>query len=268
MGMALEIVGAKVTMASTAAEAAMSASTGDSLTVRSFETVNPAYLLNFGGYQATAGYTEVKSPRMHDNVRGIRARILATTPDAQLCEYAMQPLYPSDVLGVYNIGGNSEVDSAFLLLFYQDAPGMAARLATWEQVKPRIVNLASSECLMTAPGVAGDWGAGVSLSDSSTGDLLKADTDYAILGYLTDTVCTAVGIKGPDTGNVRVGGPGYIDPRHTRNWFVQTALFTGLPTIPIVNANNKGSTNVAQLFNAASGTPHIDLLTAELRPGG
>jgi hypothetical protein len=265
--MLLETVAATVTMASTAAEANMAAVDDGSLTVRSFPSGSPAYLLNLWGQQATAGYTEVKSPRLHDNVRGIRARIGATTPYAELPIETRQLVYAQDTLTVANLGGNSEVDDAGLLFYYSDIPGLDARLSTWDQVLARLVNVLTVDLTMTAPATAGHWGAGVALSASSGADLLKANTDYAILGYATDTACTSVAIKGPDTGNVRAGGPGTVDPRHTRGFFVDLSKALGLPAIPVINSANKDATNVAQANNAASGTPQIVLNLAELRVG-
>lgn len=265
MGMAMEVIGARATNPG-AGPAACAASTGDTLAIRSFDLATPAYLLNVWGQEATAGFVQIRSPRLHDNVRGIRTRILAATTRAELGYDAVQHLYPQDTLTVECAGGAAETDAFGMLIYYQDAPGMAARLATWEQVLPRIVQLLSIETTMVAPAVAGDWGAGVALNAAATGDLTKANTDYAVLGYLTDTACTSVGIVGPDTGNVRVGGPGGIEPIETRDWFKDLARSTGMPCIPIINSANKGATLVQQQNNAAAGTPIIDLMMAELRP--
>lgn len=266
MGAVLEVIGGFATNPG-AGPTALTAATGDSFAIRSFDMSTPAYLDNVWGQEATAGFVQVRSPRLHDNVRGIRVPILAATTRAELAYEPNQLLYPQDVLTVECAGGAAETDAFGLLLYYTDVPGMAARLASWDQIKARMVNVLTINLTMTAPAAVGQWGAGKALNDATGGDLTKANTDYAILGYLVDTACTSIGIKGPDTGNARVGGPGSIDPVETRSWFVDNAQRSGLPFIPIINSANKGATNVAQQNNAAAGTPIISLILAELRPG-
>lgn len=265
MGAALEVISGFATNPG-AGPTGLTASTGDTFAVRSFDLSTPAYLLNVWGQEGTAGFVQVRSPRFHDNVRGIRARVAATQVHPELTYELKQSLYPQDLLTVECAGGAAETDAFGLLLYYTDVPGLAARLASWAQVQPRIVNLLTVELAMPAPAAVGQWSAGLALNGAGTGDLTKANTDYAILGYLTDTQCASVGVRGPDTGNVRVGGPGSTEVHETRDWFVALSARTGLPCIPIVNSANKGATLVQQANNAAAGTPNIDLLMAELRP--
>ena len=267
MGNVLEVVSAFAT-APGAGPTALTAATGDTLAVRNFDPATPAYLLNQWGNQATAGFVQVRSPRFHDNTRGIRTRVLAATVSAELPMQFAQHLYPQDA-PVFECGGGGagETDSYGFLVYYQDAPGMAARLASWDQVKARIANLLTIELPMPAPAAVGQLSAGLALNGAGSGDLTKANTDYAVLGYLTDTACTAIGIRGPDTGNVRIGGPGSITAFDTRNWFIRLSNEFGVPCIPILNSANKGATIVSQANAAAAGTPNVDLIVAELRPG-
>jgi hypothetical protein len=261
----LEVVGGFATNPG-ATTTALTASTGDSFTVRSFDATQAAYLLGAWGQEGSAGFLQIRSPRMHDNVRGIRLPIQATTTRDELGYASREMLYPQDALTVECQGGAAETDAFGLMMYYDNVPGLAARLVTWAQVQPRMAHILTVNLTMTAPSAVGQWGAGKTLDDSTGGDLLKANTDYAVLGYLTDTACTSVGIKGPDTGNVRVGGPGSLDVLETREWFVDLSNGANLPCIPIINSANKSATNVAQQNNAASGTPIIALQLAELRP--
>lgn len=267
MGTALEVFGAKVTNPG-AGPTATIPSGGDIFTVRNFPLTSNAWLANVWAQQGTAGFIQVRSPRLHDNVRGLRARTIAAVPRALLGDEVNQKLIAQDLLTIEASGGAAETDAYGFLVYYQDLPGIDARLSSWEQIRPRIVNILSVETAATAPAVAGDWNAGVALNAASSGDLSKANTDYAVLGYVTDTVCTSVAVRGPDTGNLRVGGPGTTEAIETRDWFVSLSKAMGLPCIPVINAANKGATQVFVQNNAAAGTPNVDLIVAELTMGG
>ncbi len=263
MGLALEVIGAKATNPG-AGPTAATPSAGDSFAVRNFVDSSNAWLDNLWGQEGTAGFIQVRSAKMHDNVRGIRERVIITNPRALLADQVRQRLYPQDALTVEVAGGAAETDAFGLLVYYEDIPGLDAQLAMWPQVSPRIANILTVELAMVAPTVAGDWSAGTALNAASGADLTKANTDYALLGYVTDTVCTSISVRGPDTGNVRAGGPGTTEAIETRDWFVSLSLALERPCIPIINSANKGATIVAQQNNAAAGTPNVNLILAEL----
>jgi hypothetical protein len=204
----------------------------------------------------------VRSPKLHDAVQGIRYRAPAAVTRNFLADQAAQRLYSTDTLIPEQSGGGAETDVLAMMIYYQDLPGASAMLALWEQVRSQIVELVTVEVAVTGPVTAGDWSAGNTLNSFT--DLLKADTKYAILGYQSDTECAAVGVKGPDTSNYRVGGPGCIEPIETRDWFVSQSISRGTPHIPIINANNKGATLVHVAKATAAGTVNVCLSMAEL----
>jgi hypothetical protein len=73
-------------------------------------------------------------------------------------------------------------------------------------------------------GTAGGWGAAEAINAEY--DPMKANTDYALVGYLTDTLAAGIAWRGADTSNYRVGGPGHKDNRmQTRDWFVRLSEF-------------------------------------------
>lgn len=261
MGNACEVIGVRATNPG-ATLTAVTVNTGQSLTVRNFPTTAPAYLDQMWAHEASAGVLRVRSPRLHDQVQGIRVQVGATTPDLLLPTSGDQTLYPSDVLTVELSGGGAETDTGYLLTYYTDLPGIAARLAQWGEVQPRIKNLVGVEVDDTTSATAGDWSAGTAIN--ATFDNLKANTDYAILGYTVGTVCGAVAITGTDTGNLKIGGPGALDHIQTRRFFVDMSQHTGRPYIPIINSNNKGGTLVSTSDAAASTSVHVSLLMAEL----
>lgn len=261
MGVALEVITGRVTNPG-ATVSTTTANTGDTYAVRAFSDATPAWLEGIWGEQATAGVIRVRSAKMHDNVQGIRVRNRGTFVRQLLADWSMQRLYSTDTLIPEQSGGGAEVDSLALMIYYQDLPGSAANLALWEQVRSQIVNLVTVEVAVTGPATSGDWSAGNSLSTSF--DLLKADTRYAVLGYQQDAEVNAVAFKGPDTANYKVGGPGALDAQETRDWFVRNAVLRGTPHIPIINSNNKNATLVHVARVTAAGTVNVVLHMAEL----
>lgn len=241
---------------------AVTNATGDSLSVRSTAQGTNAWLLNQWALGATAGTVRVRSPRMHDNVQGVRTGYAAADPRPLMDWYSDQPLYALDTLIVEQSGGGAETDCESILVYYDDLPGSNARLVTWDQIKGRQMQKLTVEISLTTGGTAGDYGGSTALN--ATFDLLIGGVDYAILGYVTPASILTVGIKGPDTGNYRVGGPGHVQRDETRNWFVWLAETSGKATIPIINAANKASTFLDVVDTATATARTIDLIVARL----
>lgn len=245
-----------------AALTALTMNTDDTATVRAFgEGVTPM-LENVWTQQATAGVVRVRSPRLHDSTQGIRLIANAALPKALLPLGSEQRLYQTDTLTLEIQGGGAEVDAAAFLMHYANVSAGAGRFAMWEQIKPLIVNLLTVQVDVAGPTTSGDWSAGTLLTNFS--DLLKADTYYAVLGYELDTASLAVAMRGPDTGNYRVGGPGILESDETRGWFVDLSKAHGSPHIPVLNSQNDGATRVSVCRVGAGGTINVGLVMAEL----
>lgn len=241
---------------------ALAPNTGDSFQIRSTPDTSPPWLWGMWGSSATAGFLQVRSPRMHDVTRGLRFRLPAGTQRNLLPDDVMTQMYSQDTLIVEMGGGAAETDTAALLFFYPDLGGAAARLATWAQIQPLLAELVTVEVVVPAPAIAGDWSAGALLN--STSNLLKANMDYALIGYQTDTACLCVGVRGADTSNFRVGGPGPTETLETRDWFRSMSDATGVGAIPIINQANAGNTNVSVVQNTAAGNITVSLLLGRL----
>ena len=84
--------------------------------------------------------------------------------------------------------------------------------------------------------------------------------------FALNASCTAVSILGTDIGNLQVGGPGSVDPKITRYWFVEQEFANSKPSIPVINSQNKGSTLVQVFTPAASTAVRVTLLFAYLGP--
>lgn len=260
MGKAFEVVNGRTV--NQAALTAVTFATGDSGTVKAFNPATKAWLLEMWALEATAGVARIRSPRLHDNVQNLRYTTIVGTPQPLMGEVVNQPLYPQDVLIAELSGGGAETDVLSFINYYQDLPGTDARLFRWEEIASRVKNAVTIEVSTTTSATAGDYGGAVAIN--SLFDTLKANVDYAILGYVTNVNVASVGLRGPDTGNLRVGGPGTTQRMETRDWFRLMSLWNDLPMIPVINAANKGATLVDAVHTTASTTVIIDFIAVEL----
>lgn len=235
--------------------------TGDTTQVKSTSDNPGPSLRGVWAQNATAGFVRVRSARMHDFVQGIRYQSPAAQVRNLLPDAAYTPLYSQDALTLEIAGGGAETDVAALMLYYPSLDGSVQRLATWDQIKPNIAEMTTVEVVVTAPATAGDWSAGTAIN--TTFDLLKGNFDYAILGYQCLATVAAVGIRGPDTANLRVGGPGPGESLETRDWFISLSQNSGLPAIPVINQANRAATFVHVANATAAGTT-VDLIVARL----
>lgn len=235
---------------------------GDTFNLPNYNNGN-AYLEQVWAEGASTDFISIKSPRMHDNNQGIRlvTKGLALLP---LLPFACnQPMFSGDTPTV-SIDETAAATGAIATLYsFDDMPGVQPRLGMWSDVQPRIVDLSGVQVNLGAVGAIGQYSAGVTLN--SAFDNFQADSDYALLGYLTNASVLAVSVTGQDTGNLRMGGPGIADARVTRNWFVELSNQTGRPCIPIIAANNKGSTLIAQTDNTAAAAQNVTLILAQLK---
>lgn len=243
-------------------------STGLSAVIRGTDTTKGTWLLSTNAFNATAGELRITSPRLHDQSQGIRQRITAAfsgplAPGYNNGAYA-QRLYAQDNLTIQLSGGGAEIDTAALLIGYDDLAGIAGRYIDYPTLKKNAVNLVTAEVTVTAV-ATGNFGGAVAINSSF--DTLIANTDYALLGGLTDTRGCAVGITAVDFGNLRVGFPAEPTIRDvTTNWFIGLATSFNAPYIPVFNSANKATTTIDVQTNGAGGTYIINLILAQLAP--
>lgn len=242
---------------------ALTAATGDTLTVRSLGGDQHARLIDFGCKHATAGQVRVHSPFLHDNVNALRFRTLAADGSGLTGYNGYQRLRGQDTLVVEATGGSSaEEVSYWQLVYYDQLAGSQSLYITAEELEARAIDWLGVEVPVTG-GATATWGS--ALFNSGTGTL-KADQVYAIVGYDLDVACTAIGVSGPDTGNFRAGGPGITTRQFTRNWFYDISKAQGLPLIPCINAQNVGGTNVYVIDSAGATAVNVDFLCARIGP--
>lgn len=268
MGRALEVVAGFATNPG-ATFTVLTASTGQSFTVRGTDISKGTWLLSSWAFNASVGELRIRSPRLHDFFSGIRNRVTAAfsaplVPGHTSSSYA-QRLYAQDLLTVELTGGGAEIDTASILIGYEDLGGVAGRFIDIPTLKKIGLNIVTIEVTVVAV-ATGNFGGAVAINSSI--DNLIANTDYAVLGGFTDTRGDSVGITGVDFGNLRVGFPAEPSVRHmTGNWFVKLAdAFTGA-WIPVFNSANKTQTTIDVQTNGAGGTFIVNLELVQLLPG-
>ncbi|HXI36585.1 MAG TPA: hypothetical protein VNH80_06685, partial [Burkholderiales bacterium] len=166
--------------------AAATIATGDSATIKNANLSSDVFLIQAWADNQVAGSVRIRSPKFHDNVDAIRTRVQIGVLKPLLPLGMPQRLYPQDT-EILEIAGSAvagDIESLVQLIYYADLPGQAARLQTWEQVKPKVKNLVGLRLAITLGSTAGYNGARAINADA---DLLKANTDYALFGMTTDT---------------------------------------------------------------------------------
>lgn len=268
MGAALETITAYANPATTTAGTyvALTPQNGQSLTVRATPSDQAGNMLSPFASFGVQGYLQVKSARMHDQTVGTTFAVPANSGFPQVNnlggrEYD-EPLWNTDVLTLQATTVASQTAASNLLgglqMYYPALGGIQQNMMSWAQVQS-YVNPANKTGLHYVSWVrpasnatAGIIGTGVAIN--ATNDQFKANHSYALLGYLCPVSIGAVLLQGTDTGNLYVGGPGSSDPLVTRDYFVELSNAQGLACVPIIQANNKGNTNVFVADPATTGT--------------
>jgi hypothetical protein len=272
MGVGLEVVTSFVTAPGATLTAAVAAA-GNSLTVRSADVKSKVSLLETWAFNQVAGTLRIRSPRLHDAVNGIRTRIPAASV---LPKYPCGPqggfpqfLIPQDTLIVEQSGSavGGQIESNSMLVYYQNLPGINARLIDYTTLQKIGINVTTVEATLTAL-ITGQYGGGLALNAAANSQQLKANTDYALVGGLTDTRGTTIRVSGVDFGNLGVGFPAEPSIQDIlADWFMMHSLNFGIPLIPVFNSANAGGTVVDVQTNQAGGTYIVDLFCIELAPG-
>ncbi len=255
MGKAIEIITGGV-VAPGATLTALTMNPGDSTTVRNFTDSKARLLCAWPTGQTTLGQFCIRSPRMHDNVRGITVPNPVVPILTQIFSPKLQELVAQDQLIVQLSGSAGALDQllASLIIQYDNLPGIEGNFITVEELKSRGVDLMS--CINTLTPTTGmAYESAVAIN--ATNDLMKANTQYALIGYEVTVAAHAVTWRGSDLGNLRIGAPArLIDNVDSRSWFCKLSDLTGLPCIPVFNSANKANTFVEVVSdeNAAATT--------------
>jgi hypothetical protein len=267
MGKALELISGRTT-APGATITAVTMNTGNSNQVRNAALNSDIRLLNMWQRNNAAGISRWRSPKFHDNVQGIRNRVVANDVSPLLVPGTNQKLVAQDQITIELSGSavGGEIETTHGLIYYADLPGAEGRFIDPAELMRRQVNYLTNEVSITA-GATGDYTGQVAINANF--DLLKANTDYALVGYTVNVLCSAVRVLGPDFGNLGVGGPGLIGQRWlTERWFYHHSQQLAMPLIPVFNSANKGGTLVDVVQNQAAAAVVVTLSLFELAAPG
>jgi len=237
---ALEILAGFATAPSTTITA-LTMSTGLTNTIRNCGDDTEVKLLNAWADVQGVGILQARSPKMHDNVRGISMVTAIAEVDPLLPRGFAQRLYSQDTI-TFGISGSAtagDIETGCFLIYYPELPGIDARMITADELRSRgrgIMGQVNTIATGTAGGFSG------SEAINAEFDNWKANVDYALVGYTVDVDCAAVRWIGSDSGNLGVGGPGNAKDRQlTSKWFIDLSDNNDLPLIPVFNAANKSS---------------------------
>lgn len=260
MGIAADTVGLFLANPGATLSAA-EASPGDSLTVRNGAAGALIHLDDVIRAGAATGELAIKSPLLYDNTYGFRFGASTSPQKWTIPHQDGLPLMPQDDLTALLTGGTAETDIGALMIYYENLPGASARLHSWGDIAGNIETFKTVKVACTSSATIGTW---VDTVITTTEDLLKANRDHAILGYMTDAEVAVVGVKATDTSNLRISGPGYVAVEDTSDYFIRKSNDSGRPYIPVFNSANKSSTYVSVLHNTASLAVNVYLVLALL----
>jgi len=241
---------------------------GNSLAIRSAPLTSNVWLLEKWAYNDTsAGVLRIRSPRLHDNVQGIRTRVTNNDTEPLLSGLASygwrQKLVPQDILIAEQTGSAANIDTGHLLVYYENLPGINARFIDNAQLIANGVNRTGQEVSVTTLITNGQYTGQVAIN--VTNDNFKANTDYALLGAMVDTRVGCVRIQGADVGNLGIGIPGEPSQRHLMsNYFQRLSDIYSIPLIPVFNSANKTAILVDATGHSAAITTVITFYMVEL----
>lgn len=247
--------------------AALTVNAGDSFQIKNAALTSNVWMLNFWADVQLAGIVRIRSPKLHDNVDCIRSRTQVNTMDPLLPFGQPQKFWPQDIEIVELQGSTTagQIESVVQMMYYDDLPGASARFITADVLKSRMKNYFGNRIAITLGTTAAYAG---SLAINNAVDLLKANTDYAVLGMTTDTRVAGIFLRGPDTSNLRVAVPGGSNVlgafRYGAQWFRQVSVNYGIGLIPVINSANKGATQIDCMADNNGGTANVTIWLCEL----
>ena len=240
---------------------ATTAGGGSSLTISNFASTDSANLVHLSRTGASAGIIRLRSPKLVDNVQGIRYATSAANNYNLLSLEALQELYAQDTLTLEVTGGFAEVDGGVFTVEYTNLPGGSPTLKMPGDISGITKFVEGIQVNAEASATPGAW---ADTPVNNLYDVFIGNTDYAVLGYVCDTPVSAVALYGTDTSSLRIGGPGLTTPFDTRSYFADLSLKLGRPCIPVFNSANKGNTHVSVADVGVSTTVNVTLVCAVL----
>lgn len=263
MGLCIDTVLGDVHNALTTAAGltAATAATGDSFTVRDFAPQYYAKLESMFLQGSGTRQARIISPRFHDNVTGITIQSAESPTDFPFPQEVGQRLYSSDQLTVSLDAAASSDTVVALLNYYQNIDGISANLVSWADIVSKYANMKIAQVAVTSNATIGQW---TDTVITTTENQWKADHSYAVLGFLSNAALCVMALKGPATGNLRVGCPGATSTLDISRYFVEMSNMHNAPHIPVFKANDRANTYVSVAANTASVSANVYMVCVDL----
>ncbi|MDP4267766.1 MAG: hypothetical protein Q8880_10095, partial [Bacteroidota bacterium] len=229
---ALQTISGYVTAPSTTLTA-LTMGSGDSNVIKAFSN-SRAFIIGMHTKSQTAGNYRIRSSNLHDVSKGINVYSKVGVTVNHIADVP-QPVVSQDTL-IMEMSGSAtsgDIEIAGATIYYENLSGSNTRLINPSELAQRAVNIVTNENTL-ALGTAGGYSGEEALNAEN--DLLKANTDYALVGYQVSAIAGIIGIRGADTGNLRIGMPAGLDVAVTRNYFIDLSKVFGLPLIPVINS--------------------------------
>lgn len=253
------VVGTKANPGATISTVTMN--TGDPNVIRSFQPPARARIERIIRAGTSSGSVRLTSPLLHDPTRGITFTSAESPTVFPMPQEIGQNVISQDTLTIAVSGGTAETDLVALAIYYESLQGANGRYYMPSDVLPLIDQIKPVVVAVTNSATIGAW---TDTVITTTENLMRADNDYAVLGYVVDTAQAVVTVKGIDTGNLRVGGPGTTATDDTADYFIQWSMREGTPHIPVINASNNGAIFVSTADTVASSTSNVQLILGHL----
>jgi hypothetical protein len=148
-----------------------------------------------------------------------------------------------------------------LQLYYEDLPGIQARLHNYSDILPLTKSVKPIRVAVTSSATVGLW---TDTLITTTENLLHANTDYAVIGYTSNSALGCIALKGAETGNLRIGGPGATSEFATTDFFALMNQRNNRPWVPVFNSANAGGLFVSVCASTASVAATVELICVEL----
>jgi len=263
-----ELIGLQATQPNTGAACAIAANSGTTTLQLRNSNKRPNIRQIWSKHQ-TAGFFQPILNSQHDTTRNFRFNSPANSL-AMHTPWDLDMLANSNETIVATISGSNvagDVESACMLAEYDELGGMQGAYIDDKELNAQASGILTTVNLaLTGAAVAGGGWTGALAISAGAASLLKAGRNYALLGITTDINSVAIGIQGPCTGNYRYGLPGdslQIEKQH--QWFKLASALSGEAMIPVLNANDAGSTQISILSDENAISPNVTLHLALLK---
>jgi hypothetical protein len=268
--MLLETIGMTATNPNSVLTAVTMAA-GDSNIVRNFDATSGkrAYIIGVHTFitPATGGDFQIRSALLHDVNVGMNFTDTQLSSRPLMFDSPWQGVKPQDALQMSLLStAAGAIDAAAVTIMYDDVNGSSANLIDYKTLLKLGKGYLTSVTNTFALGATTGWGGATAFNAAGVLQALKANTWYAILGANVNSVAVAcIGIRGIDTGNVRVGIPGCsVEQNITRTYFMNLSKKMFLPVIPCFNSANMGNTFVDVLDHNVGYAGRVSIALAEL----